>query len=83
MDQLSACCAGPALETRELPQHPLFTSRNCFEEVLGVPMPRSPFHWGGPPVVPSLGRDTDEVLGALGLPVDELVACGAAARAEQ
>lgn len=82
MDLLSDCCAGPALDTRELPQHPLFTARNCFETVLGVPMPRSPFHWGAPPLVPALGRDTDDVLGALGLPVDELVASGVAARAE-
>jgi len=82
MDLLSECCAGPALDTRELPDHPLFTERDCFEDVLGVPMPRSPFRWGGPPVVPALGRDTDEILGALGLPVDELVACGAAGRPE-
>ena len=79
--QLEGCCVGPALRTRELPQHPLFTERNCFEQVLGVPMPRSPFHWGGPPVVPALGRDTWAVLGVLGLPVAELVACGAAAGA--
>ncbi len=82
MDLLSACCAGPALETLELPEHPLFAARNSFEDVLGVPMPRSPFRWGGPPVVPSLGRDTEQILGALGLPVDELVACGAAATPE-
>ncbi len=77
---LQGCCVAPALKARELVNHPLFAERNCFEEVLGVPMPRSPFRWGGPPVVPSLGRDTDEVLGSLGLPVDELVACGVAAR---
>jgi crotonobetainyl-CoA:carnitine CoA-transferase CaiB-like acyl-CoA transferase len=76
---LQGCCVGPALRTRELPHHPLFASRNSFETVLGVPMPKSPFRWGGPPLVPELGRDTEAILSALGLPVQDLIASGVAA----
>ncbi len=81
VELLDGCCVGPALGVTELPRHPLFVERSMFETVLGLPMPRSPFPWSPDPVVPSLGQDTEAVLSALGLPVDELVDCGAATRA--
>ncbi len=81
VELLEGCCAGPALRVTELPHHPHFAARGLFETVLGLPMPRSPFPWSPEPVVPALGQDTADVLGALGLPVDELEACGAIIRA--
>ena len=75
---LQDCCVGPALTAQELPEHPHFVARGCFEQVLGVAMPRAPFPWSASPVVPRLGQDTVELLSPLGVDVEALVSSGAA-----
>jgi len=75
---LQDCCVSPALRATELSAHPLHTSRDSFEDVLGVRLPKAPFRWATAPDLPPLGADTRAVLAPLGVDVDALIAAGAA-----
>ncbi len=74
---LQGCCVSPALGATELADHPMH--RGSFEEVLGVRLPRAPFPWARAGALPALGADTRDILGALGVDVEALIASGACA----
>lgn len=78
VELLSDCCVGPALNPEEVPTLEHFRTRGVFESVLGIPMPRAPFPWSQDCTVASLGRDTEPVLSALAIDVENLVAAGVA-----
>jgi len=78
VEMLQACCVSPALRATELAAHPLHVSRDNFEDVLGVALPKAPFRWATSSELPALGADTRAVLAPLGVDVDALIAAGAA-----